>query len=137
MFFEKLILGHLIGDYVLQNKWMALNKSGNTFKCAIHCSIYTLAVIATTWSINHSIGWVILIFLSHFVIDRWSLADKWLRLINGRSLTDYLINGKKDIPKDIDIENYHILRGSFTSLVYAVVDNTFHILIMYYGIGLL
>lgn len=136
-FFATLILGHLIGDYLLQNKWMAMNKTGSTWKCAIHCLIYTLAVTATTWPAIHNVFWSLLIFVSHFIVDRWSLADKWLDLINGRSLRDFLVNGKKEIPPDYDFENYHALRGGFTALVYAVADNTLHLVTMYYGYKIL
>ena len=44
MDFVNLLFGHLVGDYLLQNKWIAMNKSGNTFKCFIHCIIYTFCV---------------------------------------------------------------------------------------------
>lgn len=132
-FFATLILGHLLGDYVLQNKWMAMNKSASTLKCAIHCMIYTAAVTATTWSTLHGWAWTGLIFASHFPIDRWSLADKWLDVINGRSLRDFLTNGKQDIPAQMDVENYHALRGGFTAIVYTMVDNTMHLFLMWYG----
>lgn len=136
-FFATLLLGHLIGDYLLQNKWMAMNKSGSTWKCAIHCLIYTLAVTITTWPTIHNIWWSLLVFATHFPVDRWSLADKWLDLIHGRSLRDFILNGKKDIPPEYDFENYHALRAGFTALVYTAADNTIHLAGMYYGYKLL
>lgn len=132
-FFATLVLGHLIGDYLLQNKWMAMNKSGNSWKCAVHCVIYTATVVVTTWSNLHGWTWALFVFLTHFPVDRWSLADKWLDCINGRSLRDFIINGKAGIPDGVDAENYHTLRGGFTALVYAVADNTLHLVTMYYG----
>lgn len=112
---------------------MATNKARNSVKCAVHCVIYTVAVSLTTWSTIHSWLWSAFIFASHFPVDRWNLADRWLDLINGRSIYDFMINGKKDIPANMDAYNYHALRGGFTALVYAVTDNTMHITIMYYG----
>lgn len=132
-FFASLVIGHLIGDYLLQNKWMAMNKSGSTWKCAVHCIIYTAAVSATTWQSLHGWQWSLLIFASHFPVDRWSLADKWLDLINSRSLRDFLANGKTGIPSDMDTANYHALRGGFTALVYVAADNTIHLAAMFYG----
>lgn len=132
-FFPQLVIGHLIGDYLLQNKWMAMNKSGNSFKCAVHCLIYTIAVGFVTWTSIPRWEWLLVIFASHFPVDRWSLADKWLDAIDSRSLTDFLSNGKKDIPTELDKENYHALRGGFTALVYAAADNTMHLVLMYYG----
>lgn len=136
-FFPALILGHLIGDYLLQNNWMAMNKSGSTFKCAVHCSLYTLAVLVTTYPYLRGWQWAVIVFLSHFPVDRWSLADKWLDLIHGRSLSGFMVNGKKNIPAEYDQENYHALRGSFTGLVYTAADNTMHLCLMYYGAALL
>lgn len=133
---ENLIFGHLVGDYLLQNKWMAMNKSASTLKCLIHCMIYTIVVGLFTYSITgFNLYWILIIFLSHFPIDRWSLADKWLMLINGRSLKDFLENGYKNIPETgfDEKKNYHVLRGGFSALVYTVVDNTMHLLLMYYG----
>jgi len=126
------LLGHLVGDYVFQNNWMALAKNRNTFRCVVHCLIYTLAVcVLTSW---HP-AWVAVVFLSHFPVDRWTLADKWLRLIRGRSIKTFMENGHEDIPLNEGPvrENYRIVRGGFTSLVYAGADNTFHLLIMFGG----
>lgn len=134
-FFASLLLGHLVGDYLLQNKWMAMNKSASTWKALVHCTIYSEAIMIFTYTFfNRHLIWGLLVFLSHFPIDRWGLADKWLDLINGRSLRDYIYNGRKNIPVSPDLgDNYHALRGGFTALVYAVADNTMHMVIMYYG----
>lgn len=136
-FFSSLILGHLAGDYLAQNKWMALNKNGSSFKCFVHCLIYTTLVYIFTMRFNYSYIWFLLIFASHYIIDRYSIADIWLNIINGRSLKDFMQNGKKDIPNEYDFENYHILRGGFTSNVYLITDNTLHLLLMYYGFFLI
>jgi hypothetical protein len=135
--FPSLVIGHLIGDYLLQNKWMAMNKSGSTFKCAVHCLIYTAAVTAVTWPYLCGWQWSLFVFATHFPIDRWSLADKWLKMIDSRSLEDFIMNGKSGIPADIDRENYHALRGGFTAFVYAVADNTMHLAAMYFGAAML
>jgi hypothetical protein len=151
--FASILLGHMVGDYLLQNKWMAMNKSGSTFKCAVHCLLYTLAVCAfTTPFFDHAVWrgaaypdwrWALAVFLSHFLIDRWSLADKWLDIIDGRSLRDFLANGHRGIVPsgewwdDKRYRNYHALRGGFTSLVYAAADNTMHLVAMYYSALLL
>ncbi len=132
--FIGILLGHLVGDFLLQNKWMAVNKSASNFKCFVHVTLYTLSVMLFTvfdWR------WAVVIFVPHYLIDRYSLADKWLDLINGRSLRDFIINGKKDIPPNLDSDNYRVLRGGFTALVYAVTDNTMHLICLWYGAKLL
>jgi len=124
----------MVGDFLFQNKWMALGKGEDSLKCLVHCLIYTATVGLFT---NYNPYWMAVVFLSHYPIDRWSLGEVWLKFINGRSLGDFIRNGKKDIPMDLsnaDLwDNYITLRGSFSALVYAAVDNTMHLLLMYYG----
>jgi hypothetical protein len=137
-FFATLVLGHLIGDFLLQNKWMAMNKSASHFKCFVHCALYTLAVTVTTWPSLHGWLWSSLIFFSHYPIDRWSLADKWLDFIGGRSLNEFIETGHEKLPEqryrhDQMPVNYHILRGGFSGVVYTAADNTMHLTLMYYS----
>lgn len=120
--FEKIILGHFVGDYLLQSKKMAIKKSQKGLIgfiwCLIHCLIYTLIICLFTSTIEPiKIG---LIFLSHFPIDRWSLASKWLKIIKGRDIKEAY--NSKLLYREIDI--------SFSAIVYTVVDNTIHILLM-------
>lgn len=133
MFALALLIGHGIGDFLLQNQWMAMNKSGNTWKCLVHCTLYTLAVVLMTWPFVHGIAWTLLVFASHFPIDRWSLADKWLRLIRGRNLGEFVKQGHKDIPLMPfgEEKNYWALRAAFAGVVYTVADNTMHLALMY------
>jgi Protein of unknown function (DUF3307). len=132
-----LILGHLLGDFVLQNNWMAMRKGAKLFPCLVHCFIYTACVGFLT-TLNPY--WLLVVFLSHFFIDRYSLADKWLKLINGRSLEVFIHFGHMGIPDSLpenEKQNYRILRGSFAALVYTAVDNTFHFILMALGYLLL
>jgi len=122
--FIKMILGHLIGDYLFQNNKMALEKSKPGFRgilyCTIHSLIYTFFVCLFLWTLNPLI--IILIFLSHWPIDRWSLASKWLKLITGR---DFIAAyNSKDKYREINI--------SFSCLVYAIADNTMHIILLWF-----
>ena len=65
------------------------------------------------WSTN---PWVfVAVFVPHWIIDYWSLGLTWLKLIKGRTFED--ANDKFDV--------------AFTCLVYAVVDNTFHLLCLW------
>jgi hypothetical protein len=76
--FEKIILGHLVGDYLLQSKKMAVHKSQPGFNgllwCLAHCILYTLTIsIFTTTTDPLKIT---LIFLSHFRL----IAGHWLSI---------------------------------------------------------
>ncbi len=116
--FAKLVLGHLVGDYLLQNRAMMMSKSGPGQKgrliCTLHCLLYTFSVCLFLWSANPLI--VAMIFISHWPIDRWSLADKWMAAIHSRrpGITYY--------EEKID--------AAFYAIVYAVTDNALHLIIM-------
>jgi len=122
-FFARIVLGHLVGDYMLQSKNMALLKSQPGWRgikwCTIHCLIYTASVCLFLWTYNPLI--VLLVFLSHWPFDRWSLASKWLKLIRGRDFIQAALSKGKF--KHIDI--------AFSCLVYAVVDNTMHLILLW------
>lgn len=79
------IIGHLVGDYLLQNDWMAAGKKTNSFICAIHAQIWTCCVLIfagwTTWS--HPLQTVLiahaLLFAMHFAQDRGSFVVWWMK----------------------------------------------------------
>jgi len=102
---------------------MALGKSEKSWRgvgvCFVHCLIYTLAVCLFMWNFNPL--FVGLVFASHYPIDRWSLADKWLAVIRGRTFKTALAS--ESALRELDI--------AFTCLVYAVVDNTMHLILLW------
>ena len=74
------IVGHLVGDYLLQNDWMALNKKQKSFPCLIHCSIWTASVcVFSGW---HSLQVISALFLPHFLQDRTQVIKFWMTKIN-------------------------------------------------------
>ena len=74
------MVGHLVGDYLLQNDWMALNKRKSTLPCAVHCTLWTFAVCAFAgWS---SIPAIAVLWGTHFVQDRTGIIKIWMTKIN-------------------------------------------------------
>lgn len=117
----ELLLGHLVGDYLLQNEWMAQNKSTNTLKgwlaATIHCLIYTLAVCTIMWEWN--LVWVIAVFFSHFFIDKFAFGYWYLKHIKGLDTYSY---------KMVFLSE---LRAGFNAIIYTATDNTMHLLLMW------
>lgn len=144
MWFQ-MVLGHLVGDYLVQNRWMALNKSKNTLKgwlaAVIHCVIYTMMV--TTAMNNWDFLWIVVVFFSHFIIDKFSLAEIYMHYVKGFGMKDYvnkdlLCQELKHTPKlKSKLNRYDVLEGGFTSLIYTVTDNTMHLIIMYIGYNII
>lgn len=117
------LLGHLVGDYLLQTKYMALTKSKSGYRaaltCTYHVALYTIAVCAFWWTVNPLVA--MLIFVPHWIIDRWSLANHWLRLIGGRTFEGAYTSPRRY--RDFDV--------AFTAIVYTVTDNTMHLICMW------
>lgn len=67
------LIAHLFGDYILQNHWMALNKTKSSIACGLHVLLYTLPFLFLAQSVLA----LSVIAGTHFVIDRWSLAKRW------------------------------------------------------------
>lgn len=109
--FELLILSHLVGDFLVQTEFEALNKAlGKFFNRAllVHCLKYTLCFAPFFWNIGSGYFWLLLIFSSHMVLDRRWLIIWWRHYVNRNS------------PKSI--EN--------TFWLTVVVDQIFHILVL-------
>ena len=103
------LIGHLVGDYLLQEDWMAANKKKNWFPCFIHCCFYSLAVcLFAQWSAP----WIFLtIFITHFAIDRTQFVKWWMTNVSHQT---------------------NFTQPPFAPWSLIVVDNTFHLLVLYF-----
>jgi len=70
------IIGHLVGDYLLQTDWQAAGKKKSSWICAVHCLLWTAAVVllaGRAWWV----WWVpLVLFTTHFIQDRTNLV-RW------------------------------------------------------------
>ena len=132
-FFEKIVLGHLIGDYLVQNRWMAFGKHRRYIPCLVHCLIYTVVM---GWVTTGDPVWMAIVFASHFIVDKYVVAEWWLKLISGRNMSQFIRRGHDESPPSFNQNerlNYRMLQGGFNSLVYTIVDNTLHMVLMSVG----
>lgn len=80
------LVGHLIGDYLLQSGWMANNKAKAHVAALVHCLFYTVGVCGwlTLVGTHVSLPATAVIFGTHFFIDRYRLpkyviyAREWI-----------------------------------------------------------
>jgi hypothetical protein len=72
------LLCHLIGDYWLQNDWMAQAKTKSFVPAAIHALLYTLPFLFLT---RDPIA-LSIVSLTHLLIDRFRLAVYVMKLKN-------------------------------------------------------
>jgi hypothetical protein len=87
--FAEFILAHIVGDYFLQNDYLAKNKKSSSFVCAFHVLIYILPFIAVLRENNFVFDLNVIIFLllvciQHFAIDRTNFVVRWMNLIGQR-----------------------------------------------------
>lgn len=87
--FSWLVIGHLIGDWFLQNKWMAEGKQHGLLAgpLLIHCFIYTAAIggallLDLVWLDIVQLSFVLsstgaVVFISHWLIDGLDLSRRW------------------------------------------------------------
>lgn len=79
------IIGHLVGDYLLQNDWMSLNKKRyglvGSIPCFIHCMIWTSCVLAFGgyWAADWRASSILIV--THFIQDHTTIIRRWMSLI--------------------------------------------------------
>ena len=93
------IVAHLVGDFILQNEWMAVNKKQSSLICTIHVLVYLLPFLFC------NLCWwqICFIGIQHFLQDRTGFVFWWIHFW-------------KRVPKE-HLGNLHLF-----------VDQSFHIL---------
>ena len=111
---EKLIIGlilHFVGDYLLQNDWMAQEKTKQHKAAFIHAFIYSIGF----YFLVGFLGWLV-IFFTHFLIDRYRLATYWIKLVNWNwQSTNFGFDNNKPLWMSV--------------WLMIIIDNVWHILI--------
>ena len=128
-----LLVGHMAGDYLLQNDFMAMNKKKwsllGWFACALHCFVYALAVC-------YFAGWLgrwdlfAAVMLGHMVFDKTYLVVNWMSMTGSfRRLL------RAEVPV---IVGDGMLGSAVAGTVmahkvwaYALVDNSFHLVALW------
>lgn len=106
-----LLIGHLIGDWLLQNDWMAHSKKQGWISLGglVHFAIYTATTVGAFWLAgvgDRNVAFYLVlgavIFVSHWLIDTMDGAKHWMRFY----------------------------RQSDLEMVRVVVDQTLHLLVL-------
>jgi len=115
---EQLLL-HLIGDYITQSDWMALNKTKNSFACLCHVTLYSIPFyFIASWKA------LIIIYVTHFFIDRFRLARYVVFIKN--------FIGDKPKWSDCQVTGYPSDRPLWMTVwLMIVADNILHLSINY------
>ena len=79
----QLLFCHLVGDYVIQTRFVAESKGSNWYHLFVHCALYCLPfylVFGLTWQLP-------VIFITHFIVD--PLKARWYKI---NYVTDQVIH---------------------------------------------
>ena len=64
-------LAHLVGDFIIQNEWMASHKKSSSFVALVHVLAYLIPFVFTGL-----VWWqIVLIGCTHFLQDRSTFVD--------------------------------------------------------------
>lgn len=108
------LLCHLLGDYCLQNQWMADNKTKRWWPAFVHVCVYTLVFVL--W-FKPSLLACSVMFGTHLLIDRFRLAKYWVNF--------YKIGTGESVPAFLSV------------WLLIIVDNTFHLCINHWALNYL
>ena len=122
---EQLLL-HLVGDYLLQNDWMANEKTKKILPAFIHAFIYSLPFILITTPLAAAV-----IFISHFLIDHFRLVKYFLRLKEWRWKTEW---GYITTKKESNYYGKEVKPAWMWVWLMIIADNTLHLIINYFSI---
>ena len=85
-----LFLGHLLGDWLLQNDWMARGKRGRLLALPglVHYTVYTATLVGVAWLAGirgrgaaFYLAFAAIALASHWLIDAADGAGRWMRLL--------------------------------------------------------
>ena len=102
------LIGHLVGDYLVQNDWMANNKKARWWPAIVHCAVYAAVMELFTW---WPLWTVPAVFLSHLALDKTMFVKhycKWTRR-----------------------DNFIDPKGIMFPWSWVSIDNTFHLLSLF------
>lgn len=122
-----MLMCHVIGDYVLQSDWMAMNKRKSFVVACIHALAYTFPFIFITDTGSRGIWQVVFIQQTHLVIDYWGLARYVCFAKN-------FLAPREHWPRweDTDFTGYSADREKHVTFwLYVITDNLLHLLCNY------
>ena len=130
------LLAHLIGDYWLQNDWMACNKKIKLLPAIIHGIVYTMPFLLITQSITA----LLVICITHILIDHTDIVGKLNQIKNWKFqqdeiiLSEHLANGQERA-SIIELNDGYYGRPLFIRIWLIIIqDNILHLLINYLSI---
>lgn len=124
-----IILAHLVGDYILQTHWMALEKTSRWWPAILHGITYTIPYALLMIPAFNILGfsfWALFIICStHIVIDRYRLARHLVWFKNQFAPKKF-----RPAKSELKTTGYPAETPAWLSVWLMIIsDNTLHLLI--------
>jgi hypothetical protein len=114
------LFAHVVGDYLLQSDWMATEKVKANTAAFSHAFAYTVPFV---WLAPSSWTALFIIYISHFVVDRFRLAKYVCYLKNFLAPSQYWYAWE-----DCDQTGYHKDRPLWLAVwLMIIADNAMHV----------
>ena len=132
MFTANALVIHVIGDFVIQSDWMAMEKTKTFFSAFWHAVSYTVLFAFLTTS-PYALAFIC---ITHFIIDKWRLARYvcWAKNFLAPKWISYEVDGKetrmvRNLPfKECEATGYLPGKPPWMSFwLMIIADNTLHI----------
>lgn len=117
------LVAHAIGDYVIQSDWMANKKTQSYWVALVHAMTYSISFFFLTPEMTWKA--LVVIVVSHSIIDRWRLARYvcWLKNFLAPSSKNYPWNECKGT-------GYHEKTPAWLAVwLMIITDNLMHLFI--------
>ena len=81
--FSYLLIAHLIGDYLFQTSWMAMNKHAKWLPLFVHSFVYTAVIAIASFVAFEGLSWwaILFVFVTHVIVDRRTIVLWWVKNI--------------------------------------------------------
>lgn len=87
------LMAHMLGDYVLQTDYMAMNKGKDNYLLFVHSVMYNLGilVVSTFFGITLTVGFYALNIILHYLID-WFKASGMSEEVTGNAKASLFVD---------------------------------------------
>ncbi len=130
MLYLGIILAHVLGDYVIQNDWMANEKTNKWWPAIVHGVTYTIPYMFITQNV-----WALIIIGgTHIILDHYRLAKQvvWVKnLFSPKAYRYSWAEAKENNGFPARTPKY------ISHWIMVIVDNTMHLCINFAAILLL